>query len=391
MKRNIIILSVLFLFVSALLVSTAASDTLETSESIITTSSAYETTPTLGNDGTTDLVVYTSKQVLGGGALGPGDIWYQPLVDGEPSGQPEQVTSGDTDDQLNDVSGDYIVFTAYDSVTSSSGSIIAYQISDPGLSTLGTATIIQEPKIHGSRVVWREGGALSATVMYFEVGWIGYGFEPRQLAGPVPPTFALEIGSRFAVWAELEGGTYDVYAYDFFLMTQVRVTDTPTIDERQPATSGEWIVWQQQEGTTSTIEAIHMITLERVTIDNGVANYNPSVDGDIIGWESDVGGNLDIWIYSISRGESFQVTEGLEDQYLNDVFGNRVAYVEMSSGSEDVYVSTFEFVEEPPPAWGEASVVGMQSAAPSKGLNCLIGLLIPIGGVLFWKGFRKRK
>ena len=47
-------------------------------------------------------------------------------------------------------------------------------------------------------------------------------------------------------------------------------------------------------------------------------------------------------------------------------------------------------VEEAPPAWGEASVVGTQSASPSKGLNCLLGLLIPIGAVLLWKGLRKR-
>ncbi len=47
-------------------------------------------------------------------------------------------------------------------------------------------------------------------------------------------------------------------------------------------------------------------------------------------------------------------------------------------------------VEEPPPAWGEASVVGMQSASPSKGLNFLIALLIPIGAVLLWKGMRNR-
>lgn len=47
-------------------------------------------------------------------------------------------------------------------------------------------------------------------------------------------------------------------------------------------------------------------------------------------------------------------------------------------------------VDEPPPAWGEASVVGMQSASRSKGLNCLIALLIPIGAVLLWKGLRGR-
>jgi PKD repeat protein len=48
-------------------------------------------------------------------------------------------------------------------------------------------------------------------------------------------------------------------------------------------------------------------------------------------------------------------------------------------------------VEELPPAWGEASVIGMRTASHSKGLNCLVALLIPIGAVLFWKGLRNRR
>ncbi len=47
-------------------------------------------------------------------------------------------------------------------------------------------------------------------------------------------------------------------------------------------------------------------------------------------------------------------------------------------------------VEEPPPAWGEASVVGVEPTSPSRGLNYLIALLIPIGAVLLWKGLRNR-
>ena len=91
-------------------------DTLETVERRITASTAFETTPTLGNDGTTDLVVFTMRPYINGN-FGAGDIWYQPLVGGAPSGMPVQVTSGPIDDQLNDVSGDYIVYTAFDSVT----------------------------------------------------------------------------------------------------------------------------------------------------------------------------------------------------------------------------------------------------------------------------------
>jgi len=65
---------------------------LKTTEYRVITTEAYETTPTLGNDGTTDLVVYTLLPVLEGGAIGPGDVWYQPLTDGAPDGDPVRVT-----------------------------------------------------------------------------------------------------------------------------------------------------------------------------------------------------------------------------------------------------------------------------------------------------------
>ena len=117
------------LFVGLLIMPMAWADTLESVEYPITSSPAFETTPTVGNDGVTDLVVYTVREQRIDSSFGPGDIWYQRLIDGAPSGAPVQVTSGSTDDQLNDVSGDYIVYTAYESPTANSGSIIIYQIS----------------------------------------------------------------------------------------------------------------------------------------------------------------------------------------------------------------------------------------------------------------------
>ena len=335
-----------FLFAAFFAVQATVADTLQTTNRRITSSTAYETTPTLGNDGTTDLVVFTLRPVLAGGALDGGDIWYQPLVGGAPSDLPVQITNTEADDQLNDVSGDWIVYTAYDSVTSTSGGIVVYQISTGNTHEIATATIIQEPKIHGNRVVWREGGALSAMVKYYELGWLGTAITPRTLAGPVPPTFDIQIGDRFAVWAELDGD-WDIYAYDFSMMAEIRVTDTAGINERNPGTSGAWIVWEQD---SSSIEAMHMDTAERISLSNGAGNYNPTIDGDLIAWETDVTGNLDVWVYRISEGESYEVTaiSPGSDQYLNDVFGNMVAYVDMSGGSEDIYVATLEFIPDEP-------------------------------------------
>ena len=328
--------------VGSLTAPVVSADQLNTTMVPVTSSVDFETTPTLGNDGNTDLIVYTVRPQLPDSSFGPGDIYYQRLVDGAPSGAAVQVTSGPTDDQLNDVSGDYIVYTAYDSVTSISGAIIIYQVSTGMLSPLGTAAIIQEPKIHGDKVVWREGGAFAAMVMYYE---LGSGVAPAAIAGPVPPTFDVQIGGNYVVWAEFTSGAYDVFAYDIAADVTVRVTNTPDINERQPATSGDWIVWQQD---ATSIEALNMATDERVSINNGAGNYNPSIDGDLIAWETDVAGNLDIWVHRLSVAESYAVTTDPEDQYLNDVFADMVAYVDMTGGTEDVYVSTLEFIPDDP-------------------------------------------
>jgi hypothetical protein len=144
----------------------------------------------------------------------------------------------------------------------------------------------------------------------------------------------------------LEFGQYDVYAYDFSNHSEVRVTNTSASDERQPATGGDWIVWEKDSGLM--IEAEHFVTHQTLSITNGGSHYNPSIDGDLIAWEGDVGGNLDTWLYRISNGESYAVTTDPYDQYLNDVFGNLVAYVSMRTGNEDVYVSSLEFIPDDP-------------------------------------------
>jgi len=70
----------LVVVISVLLAKSTLADTLQTTEYRITASTAHETTPTLGNDGTTDLVVFTLQPVLAGGVFGPGDIWYHDLA-----------------------------------------------------------------------------------------------------------------------------------------------------------------------------------------------------------------------------------------------------------------------------------------------------------------------
>ena len=348
MKKIISKLILLTPILAVMMLTPAFADILHVDEYQITSSSAIETTPTIGNDGFNDLVVFTVTPLIFG-EPGPSDIWYQPLVEGAPSGFPIQVTSAATDDRLNDVWGDYIVYTAYDSVSSSTGSIMLYQISTRDLQPISSVMTIHEPRIHDNYVVWREGDTDSAQVMLYNLSWLGTATDAVVIAGPVPPTFDAQIGDRFVVWAERNDGQYDTIAHDLSDSMTFAVTVTAGVDETRPSTSGAWVVWESQvhDESTTTIEAVNLDTADfRVIADNGAVNRNPSIDGDLVTWESDVNGNMDVFVYRISTGETFQVTTDPSDQYLNDVFGNLVAYKDTRGFSEDIYVSCLTFVPE---------------------------------------------
>ncbi|MBI5507375.1 MAG: hypothetical protein HY903_01355 [Deltaproteobacteria bacterium] len=320
-------------------------------EYAVATTSSWETMPRLGNDGASDLVVFTARDMNADGSMGPGDIWFQRLVAGQPSGAAVQVTSGETDDQLNDVSGDFIVYTAYDSPTVQSGSIMLYQISTTVLYQIGSSVVILEPRISGTKVVWRQGAANATQVMMYDLGWLGTARQADVLAGPVPATYYVDIGDRFVVWVDLAGGQYDISAFDLAVSVRIPVTGTLNTNERDPSTAGAWVTWQAQDkgAATSRIVARNMDTSEeRIIANNGAGSFRPSVDGDLIGYESNVNGNLDVFVYRLSTGETFQVTTDPADQYLNDVFGQSVTYVDQRSGTEDIFVSDLTFVAPDP-------------------------------------------
>ena len=327
-----------------------SADTLVATEHQITaTADAVETTPRLGNDGDTDLVVFTKFDLLPGGAYGPGNIFYQRLVDGAPVGAPVQVTAGANDDQLNDVSGDFIVYTAFDTLGSMRGSIELYQISTGTTRTLAASIFMHNPHIEGNLVVWSDGGSLSVSLMYYDLE----GTSPQLLAGPDPSVLTHEVGDRFIVWSEYDGQQMDLFAYELARNLVHTIANDPFESEWRAATDGPWVVWQQQETASwsviTRIFAYNFETEEQRLIANG-ANYNvgATIDGDLVSWESDLSGNEDVYLHRLSTLETFRVTTDPADQFLNHVFGNQVAYVDMRNGVEDIYVSTFEFFTPEP-------------------------------------------
>ncbi len=349
MTRGALIALVVFLWVPV-----ASADTLESTAVAVTQSDNYDTSPTLGVDATSEMVVFTSLVLGSDGYYGPGDIMYQRLdTDGTTIGEVIKISGGLTDDWLNDVSGSRIVYTALE-IGSSEGKIMLYDLAI-GTTTelMAEADTVHEARIDGDIVVWTQGQNGNRRVNYFDLNWPS-GTTPVTIGGPNPPSFNVDIGSRYVVWQQLVDGQYDIGGYDIYGGDYVSVSADSDLDERVPATFGEYIVWRATHSDGSmTLEIADMSVepFDRYTaVDNGSLVFAPSIHGNVVAYEArrSSTSDMDIYLYRISDMGNFTLVDQPDNQYLNNIFGDKVAYVDADGAALDVWVSTFSFVSDQP-------------------------------------------
>ncbi len=325
----------------------AVADTLVATESRVTSSAAEESNPRLGADASGTLVVYTAQTLAADGAYW-GDILYQRWDATTASwGAPVLISGASTDDKFNDVSGGRIVYTAFASPTSTLGMLKVYDIAlATTADVMPAADTFREVRIDGDVVVWTQGQNGSTRVVYRDLTWPGG--TAVALCGPTPDCGNVELGSRYVVFEKSIGTQRDIAAYDRLTGAAVTVSSDPTLDERLPTTSGNWVAWQAED-TASGARSIRLANLavkpvaSFVAISDGSNVGRPSFDGNLLAYESDAAGNLDVYLYRLTDGEIFQVTTQPDDQFLTNLFGDKVAYVDLRGSSLDVYASTLSF------------------------------------------------
>jgi dipeptidyl aminopeptidase/acylaminoacyl peptidase len=329
---------------------TATQPILETTDVQITSTSDYEMAPTLGQDDIGEFVVYTSFAVDATG-IGPGEIMVQRLdaVGGIPTGPVVQVSDGTTDDQLNDVSGDHIVFAAYDPDFPLWGQIKLYDLATgTSVALMPENDTVREARIHGDIVVWTQGQGGDTRVNYYDLNWPS-GMDPLTIGGPNPASYNVDIGSRYVVWEQFDGGQTDIRGYDIYGGDYVSISADVNMNESDPATFGEVVVWQSTDAAgNTTIELADLSVKPAVRytlVDNGALVYAPSIHENIVAFEARASStsDLDIYLARISDGKIFAVTASPDDQYLNNVFGDKIAYVDASGAATDIHVVTFAF------------------------------------------------
>ncbi len=237
------------------------------------------------------------------------------------------------------------MYTAFASSTSALGQLILYDISD-GTTTaiMPSAETVREARIDGNVVVWTQGQNGSTKILYRDLSWASG--VTVTLGGPNPAASDVEIGSRYVVWEKVAGTQKDIAAYDRLTGATITVSADPNLDERLPTTSGNWVAWEAESATGMAIRlanlAIKPVT-SFVAVDDGSNVRRPSIDGGLVAFESDAAGDLDIYLYRICDGKVFQITTQADDQFLNNLFGDKVAYVDLRGTSLDVYASRFRF------------------------------------------------
>ena len=322
-----------------LVASTAIADVLVTNEIQVTTSAADESFPHLGSDtlpGTgASIVVFSSDD-----GTNPRNIFYQRLKDGALDGPAVMVGTPATEDRQNDISGDLIVYTEF--ASTAQGVVTLFEISTGLRTPMSSPADIGEARIHGSQVAWIELAPGGSSVFVIDINDVGK-IPPTHLAGPIPPGARVDIGEFLVVWEVNNVGQFDIEYHDLRTGLGGVVAGT-TAHERQPSTYLSKVVWRESSGSGTRIVMGDLDTLSvSVIVDDGNTNSNPSIDGNIITWESNAAGNFDVYLHRIAEGDTFQVTTDPFHQWLNNVFRDQVAYVDSRNGNRDVFVSTFSF------------------------------------------------
>jgi Thrombospondin type 3 repeat len=336
----------------------ALADRLVTSEIVLTqTSDAYELLPALGADDISELVVFTSRKLLPG-ALGSGDVMFLRLQDtGDPLGDPARVSNDSIlvplDDELPDVDGPLVVYSAFESTSVSLGAIKVFDIRTFLTEVIVSHAPVSEARVRGTQVVFISGLDPSTAVVKFVDLSAPLPHTPIDLSNP--SASSVEIGDRWIVWEDSSDpdnlGQRQVLGYERATGRTVAVSP-PGILAREPATDGDRIVYVVPGANRSAIELVDRARGTRTVVaDNGAVNRNASIFGDLVAYESDVKGNFDIFLYRISDGTTYQVTTDVHDQFLPDLFRNDLAFVHHTTQGEDtgdIHLVRFHFEPDVP-------------------------------------------
>src|SRR5262249_31132350 len=225
--------------------------------------------------------------------------------------------------------GSFVVYSAIDPTTAT-GIVRFYDIiSGSTLDLMPAPDTIGEARIDGDIVAWGQGAAPASRIEMLDLTW--QMLTSITLSRGCGVAGAVDVGSRYVVWEEFDPVTVHtkIMAYDLVMGSTNTVAADPAKDERQPATNGDFVVWQERDGSQTSLWARNLTTFDAPfqVAGPGAIVASPSIDGDLIAYESRVSGNSDVYVYRLSDGTTYRVTDGAAAELLPYVQGNLIAFV----------------------------------------------------------------
>jgi beta propeller repeat protein len=199
--------------------------------------------------------------------------------------------------------------------------------------TLPAATGAQDhPSVSGRTVVWEETSAGDSNVYAYNL------FTNQRVSVAVGASDATEpaVDGNLVVWQDNRNGNSDIYAYNLDTRQETPVTTAPG-GQYAPAVSSTTVVWEDRDALDSDVVVKDLAGGGQQTLTGLGWQESPQVGGDTVVWQEDgILGDFDVSGYDLGDQEAVEVADGSGDQLLPTVDGRIVAWVEDQGGNTDV-------------------------------------------------------
>lgn len=204
-----------------------------------------------------------------------------------------------------------------------------------------------DPAIYENIVVW-EGRTRSGVHIH------GYDLSTSEVfqisAGPKSERNPA-VYKTIVVWQDRRGDRDTIYGYDLLTSREFQAGAKGYLhqdnDQSNPALYNNIVVWT--EGYDENIYGYNLLTSERITIaaarmgscemytDFPTSSKEPALYNDTVVWVDCRNGNEDIYGYTLSTGQEFQITVNEHTQQSPALFNDIVVWEDNRNGNWDIY------------------------------------------------------
>jgi beta propeller repeat protein len=186
------------------------------------------------------------------------------------------------------------------------------------------------PQISGTSIVWQDYSNGNWDIFYYNLTWTP-GTPPEQIITGGEDQKNPAISGNYIVYENWSGISSAIYLYDISNSTTVRISTSD--NDVTPAIDGTNVVWQTLSGEGNKRIILFNIetgnTRQVTTSAESFDQTYPKINGNYIVWEDTRGRNpsFDIFLYDIADGSERWLTPASEgDKYMPAVYGNRVVW-----------------------------------------------------------------